>query len=121
MNSDGLPDIVKLVSSDMVVYYNSGSGFGSSDITNGNSDFQFSENYNSGFNISGTGGGTTSIGKLCFSLGADKSKTFSIEKSRLMDFNNDGYTDIVSLDDNGIMVEINNLGKENMLKKFILF
>jgi len=122
MNNDGLLDVVSVdgSSGNMTIILNNGHGFPSSTTTWSNND-----DLNAGKSISGSvylagSAGITFGGlvKIVGNLQGSLSGSVNCQKIMLIDFNNDGYADIVSLDeDNNILVRYSNMGKINLLKK----
>ena len=118
INGDGLPD---LISGGSTVRFNTGSGFSGQSYALPGSIVQSSSN-------GGVAGNATicalfiipliSVGvKICGSVGVSIGHTVNREHARYMDFNGDGYPDLVTSESNSeISVRLSKINRTNMLK-----
>ncbi|MDR1551878.1 MAG: VCBS repeat-containing protein, partial [Prevotellaceae bacterium] len=121
VNADGLPDKVKYEGNKIFVSYSNGLNYSYwQEITN-NGSVNFGRSYNFSVNAAGTVG--FSLGciplKLTFTISGGASWSISADEERFMDFNNDGYPDIVKIDENNrsnIVVYYAKPMKSNILK-----
>ena len=120
MNGDGLPDIVEADGSDntLTIYLNNGHGFSPS-VSGSNADTaMFMKSAVASAYLSGSAGFSfCGIAKIVINLQIGLSGTVNQTKLILTDINNDGYIDVVTIDENGdISVRYSTLGKINVLK-----
>jgi RHS repeat-associated protein len=127
LNGDGLMDYIERNNSNLIAYINSGNSVGSPNI------FTHPQNsdelhIHKSYSISGSGDLAASAGipivfiKIVINGHGFMSFSGNFEKLLLVDFNNDGYPDIVEANpgsDNSITVRYNNLAKINLLKEVI--
>ncbi|WP_413514095.1 SpvB/TcaC N-terminal domain-containing protein [Myroides odoratus] len=120
INGDGLPD--KIVGGN-TVYLNTGTGFSNQAIVLPVSSSKESKNISGGVNINGTyciyflAPIVFTGPKICFSVGFSTGKTLNKETVQIMDFNGDGYPDILVSDSEGdLQVAYSRIGKTNLLK-----
>ncbi|WP_197429551.1 SpvB/TcaC N-terminal domain-containing protein [Myroides odoratus] len=120
INGDGLPD--KIVGKN-TVYLNTGTGFSSQAIYLPVSSSKENQNISGGINANVTYCIYFLVPlvftgpKVCFSLGGDIGKSLSKETVQIMDFDGDGYPDILVSDSEGdLQVAYSRIGKTNLLK-----
>ncbi|MDM1045763.1 hypothetical protein HXZ87_13095, partial [Myroides sp. R163-1] len=120
INGDGLPD--KIVGKN-TVYLNTGTGFSNQAIYLPVSSSKENQNISGGINANVTYCIYFIVPlvftgpKICFSLGGDIGKSLSKEVVQIMDFNGDGYPDILVSDSEGdLQVAYSRIGKTNLLK-----
>lgn len=78
---------------------------------------QYSETYNAGLDLAGTGGFTLFFIKFCAGLnGSPLTRSETKSTNELADMNGDGLPDLVRSDANGIYVRYNQMGKDGILK-----
>ena len=122
MNADGLNDIVFVnpADSNLYVKFNNGNGFATNSNWSSTTNIQNQKTTNASGYLAGTFGFTVfGVAKITFNGQGGLSASLSLDKSRLMDFNNDGYPDIVTANAFGYNVQFSNLGKLNKLKTVI--
>ena len=124
MNNDGFLDIVIADGSDntLQVILNDGHGFALANTTPwpGCDTTSFSKSTNGSVFLSGSAGITVLFFKIVINLQGGISGSVNSNKLMIMDFNNDGYPDIVTVnDDNSLNVRFSTLGKINILKNVV--
>lgn len=125
INGDGLNDFVFIDNGELIINLNKGNCDTIDYIafTSGNANLHNSYGINGSANIAGSGGFPLfGVLKIVINLQLSGSASGSYENLLLVDFNNDGYPDIVNTDDGSsgiIEVRYNNLGKMNLLKSVI--
>jgi RHS repeat-associated protein len=122
MNNDGFADIVKAdgANNTLSIYLNTGHGFPTSATNWSNADSALYGCSTLGSVYLAGSAGFTFCGIIKIVINLQVGLSGSVNHSKLMisDFNNDGYPDIVTInDDNNIIVRYSNLGKINILKQ----
>jgi RHS repeat-associated protein len=122
INGDGLQDLIynDRVNNLMSVSLNNGSGFDQYVDISSVSTYQKSLSENAGGIVSLTAGITVGTGKLSGTPSYSHSSSRSFDITRFIDFNNDGYLDIITATSSGYSVQLSTLQKVNMLKEVLL-